>query len=167
MLVERQKYDFLFQVDDPVSKKTVYTDGSTLVQDLTPDIDKIINLRYSSEIREYMRIAWDKSKNNRAKDLSNENKNPKIIHKVEKQNLDGEMAFLTHYSDDSILSDSLSIESPSPFGKHSSSNTFGNPNMKPIHLFANTDTDEMLNIQFDSPDPCNYVDISDIDKKGR
>ena len=130
--MECQKDDSLVQVDGPVSKQLIYTDGSTLVQYLTQDIDKIITLRYSFESREYGRILWDKAKNNRAKDLSNENKHPKIVHKVEKQNLDEEMAFLTQYSDDGILSGSSSIYSPLPFEKRSSSNTFGDPNMKPI-----------------------------------
>ena len=94
-------------------------------------------------------------------------KNPKIVHKVEKQNLDEEMAFLTQYSDDGILSDFLLIEPPLPFGKRLSSNTFGDSNMKPIQLFANTNTDETPTIKVDSPALCNYVGIFDIDKKGR
>ena len=155
----------LLQIDDPVSKQPIYTDGSTLVQDLTQDIDKIIALKDSFESREYGRMACDKAKNDRAKDLSNKNKNPqdvheaakknldeemvenkipKVEHEVKKKILDEEMAFLTQNSVDDILSDSSSLDAPSPFGKRSSSNTFEHPDMKPVHLF---------------------VDISDIDDK--
>ena len=92
-------------------------------------------------------------------------KNSKVVHKAGTNNLDKEMAFLTQYSDGGILSDSSSIYSLSPFGKRSSGNTFGGPNMKPIQLFTNTDTDKMPTIQVDSTAPFNYVDISDIDNK--
>ena len=69
------------------------------------------------------------------------------------------MVLLTKYSDDGILSDSSSIDSPSSFWKRSSSNNVGGPNMKPIQLFANTDTYKMPTIQDDSTALWNYVDI--------
>ena len=75
------------------------------------------------------------------------------------------MAFLTQYSVDDIHSDSSSLDSTLPFGKRSFSNNFGDPDMKPIQLFTNTDTDKMPNIQVDNTAPCKYVDISDIDNK--
>ena len=91
IFLECQKDDLLLLIEDPVSKQPIWTDGSTLVQDLTQDIDKIIALKDSFESREDGRMAWDKAKNDRAKDLSNKNKNPQDVHEAAKKNLGEEM----------------------------------------------------------------------------